>query len=322
MTIDTSREAIDRMTGLWGVGVEPNMARVTEVLTALTRERDEALADIARIQEERAEFVAGVGALAGVLKGERDDALAREAALREALAGHAIITMIDHRFPTSIMCDECGATWMEADGPNHKPDCIFISTATAAAARDARVRAEGRREGIEEVALWHEKRAADEDGQTRPDEHVNVGMMRRIRCDWRREDAAAIRALATPPAKNAEIARIRAEVERLTGELAAQTSDTTEALEALAVEMADRAALAQRVAELEAGQAWRPIETAPKDGAQFIAINKYGDMTYPIKWDVDRQMWVEYGLDGFDTMDWIRAERLDQWMPIPEPQPR
>ena len=175
----------------------------------------------------------------------------------------------------------------------------------------------------------------------------------------------------------AEIARLRAEVERLTGELAAQTSDTTEALEALAVEMADRAALAtrvaeleakverltgerdavcraipdrflldppdggtvypeeaiqrmvadraalaQRVAELEAGQAWRPIETAPKDGAQFIAINKYGDMTYPIKWDVDRQMWVEYGLDGFDTMDWIRAERLDQWMPIPEPQPR
>jgi hypothetical protein len=85
MTIDTSREAIDRMTGMWGVGVEPNMARVTEMLAALTRERDEALADIARIQEERAEFVAGVEALAGVLKGERVEALAREAAL------HALI---------------------------------------------------------------------------------------------------------------------------------------------------------------------------------------------------------------------------------------
>jgi len=81
-------------------------------------------------------------------------------------------------------------------------------------------------------------------------------------------------------------------------------------------------ALTARVAELEAGQAWRPIETAPKDGAQFIAINKYGDATYPVKWDVDRQMWVECGPDGFDTMAWIRAERFDQWMPIPEPQPR
>jgi hypothetical protein len=67
---------------------------------------------------------------------------------------------------------------------------------------------------------------------------------------------------------------------------------------------------------------WHPIETAPKDGAQFLAITKYGDATYPVKWDVDRQMWVQYGLDGFDTMAWIRAERFDQWMPIPEPPPR
>jgi hypothetical protein len=51
MTIDTSREAIDRMTGMWGVGVEPNMARVTEVLTALTSERDEALAQVAALMD-------------------------------------------------------------------------------------------------------------------------------------------------------------------------------------------------------------------------------------------------------------------------------
>jgi hypothetical protein len=86
--------------------------------------------------------------------------------------------------------------------------------------------------------------------------------------------------------------------------------------------MAHIDALTARVAELEAGQAWRPIETAPKDGAQFIAISKYGDVTYPVKWDVDRQMWVEYGLDGFDTMDWIRADRPDLWAPIPDPPTR
>jgi hypothetical protein len=55
--------------------------------------------------------------------------------------------------------------------------------------------------------------------------------------------------LTRRPAKDAEIARLRAEVERLTEELAAQTSDTTEALDALAVEMADRADLGARVAE-------------------------------------------------------------------------
>jgi hypothetical protein len=58
MTIDTSREAINRMTGMWGVGVEPNMARVTEVLTALASERDEALAQVAALREAYRKFVA------------------------------------------------------------------------------------------------------------------------------------------------------------------------------------------------------------------------------------------------------------------------
>jgi len=57
--------------------------------------------------------------------------------------------------------------------------------------------------------------------------------------------------LAHIDAITARVAELEAEVERLTGDLAAQTSDTTEALEALAVEMADRDALATRVAELE-----------------------------------------------------------------------
>jgi hypothetical protein len=144
MIIDTSREAIDRMTGMWGVGVEPNMARVTEVLTALTRERDEALADIARIQEERAEFVAGVEALAGVLKGERDEALAREAVLREA-AEYVQRDLTVRADPMGRVPIGAGA-W---DGLN----AALTSTATAAEARDAALIEQGRREGIEEARM-------------------------------------------------------------------------------------------------------------------------------------------------------------------------
>jgi hypothetical protein len=159
MTIDTGREAIDRMTGLWGGGVEPNMARVTEVLTALARERDEALADIARIQKERAEFLAGVEALAGVLKGERDEALAREAAL------HALI--------------------LEGDDPAKMGDADYLRRlAIAAAARDAALVEQGRREGIEEAA-----RVVEGTEPLKRQPMLNDVL------------AAAIRALATPPAK-------------------------------------------------------------------------------------------------------------------------
>jgi hypothetical protein len=61
------------------------VAALLSRVEAAERERDEALADIERIQKERAEFLAGVEALVGALKGERDEALAREAAL------HALI---------------------------------------------------------------------------------------------------------------------------------------------------------------------------------------------------------------------------------------
>jgi len=182
MTIDTSREAIDRMTGLWGVGVEPNMARVTKVLTALTSERDEALADIARIQSERAEFLAGVEALAGALKGERDEALAREAALREAL------TEIERSHIPSVpaACGETDdATWAQMHvGTLRKiARAALTNTDTAAAARDAALVERGRREGIEEAA-----RAVEGTEPLKREPMLNDVL------------AAAIRALATPPA--------------------------------------------------------------------------------------------------------------------------
>jgi len=120
MTIDTSREAINRMTGMWGVGVEPNMARVTEVLTALASERDEALA--------------------------------REAVLREAL------TEIERSHIPSVpaACGETDdATWaqMHVGTLRWIARSALSSTAIAAAARDAALIERGRREGIEEARM-------------------------------------------------------------------------------------------------------------------------------------------------------------------------
>lgn len=123
--IDTSPEAVERAArGAWMA----HQQTAADTLRALARERDEALADIERIQKERAEFVACVEALTGVLKGERDEALAREAVL------HALI--------------------LEGDDPAKMVDADYLrrlaiaahSPQEAAAARDAALVERGRNE--------------------------------------------------------------------------------------------------------------------------------------------------------------------------------
>jgi hypothetical protein len=152
------------------------VAALLSRVEAAERERDEALADIERIQKERAEFLAGVEALVGALKGERDEALAREAAL------HALI--------------------LEGDDPAKMVDADYLrrlaiaahSPQEAAVARDAALVERGRREGIEEAARECDEYAAwrgefDDGLSGYSDQAVGAA-----------ECAEAIRALATPPA--------------------------------------------------------------------------------------------------------------------------
>jgi hypothetical protein len=170
MTIDTSREAIDRMTGLWGVGVEPNMARVTEMLAALTRERDEALA--------------------------------REAALREAVMGVETSTEALVRFAAGDVYDII----MDREGVQDRrkseafTDAIvraanaleaLTSTATAAEARDAALVERGRREGIEEARMAAYDLARDYAGC---DDEAEAVALEKLAFQLKR-------AIATPPAK-------------------------------------------------------------------------------------------------------------------------
>ena len=116
MTIDTSREAINRMTGMWGVGVKPNMARVTEVLTALASERDEALA--------------------------------REAALREVLDRWYRTGCPDCR-------GDCGSANPPVTlCLVRETDAALTSTATAAAARDAALVSEAGGRGLRRRHGW------------------------------------------------------------------------------------------------------------------------------------------------------------------------
>ncbi len=196
---DTSREAVAAAVAFLRQDMHEGR-KAGGLLEAVAEERDEALANIARIQSERAEFVAGVEALAGVLKGERDEALAREAALREALTRAADDLSLYARHGITAFHGERAAR-----------DAL-TATATAAAVRDAALVERGRREGIEraaqKVVTWAMDECpdpADEAVSERLAEAFNdhpartpMNTMLRARA---KAEAEAIRALATPPAK-------------------------------------------------------------------------------------------------------------------------
>jgi hypothetical protein len=151
MTIDTSRGAVRYYANIVrGAKDVLGAAEATsDLLDALSRERDEALADIARIQAERAEFVAGVEALAGVMKGERDEALAREAALVKSLVNIQedatdTPTYGDAKAALNRIVREC--------------EDVLSAPAAAAEARDAALIKRGRREGIKAAHAELERR--------------------------------------------------------------------------------------------------------------------------------------------------------------------
>lgn len=67
---------------------------------------------------------------------------------------------------------------------------------------------------------------------------------------------------------------------------------------------------------------WRPIETAPKDGSLIDLWCGDYERVADAKWDTKRRAWVEWGIDGFDCMEWVRLPdyyKPTHWMPLPEP---
>jgi len=90
-------------------------------------------------------------------------------------------------------------------------------------------------------------------------------------------------------------------------------------------------ALRKRVQELESAQQWRPIESAPKDGAEIILSN--GETVAQGHWfhtppfireirDMDGHYIDQDESDGYD--DWIDSSGGMQpdpthWIPLPQP---
>ena len=75
--------------------------------------------------------------------------------------------------------------------------------------------------------------------------------------------------------------------------------------------------LTARIAELEAERAWRPIETAPRDGTMFLARGKvYGNIPFACHWDVaplhPNGSWIN-SLTKSRLYDHVPAH----WQPLP-----
>jgi hypothetical protein len=57
---------------------------------------------------------------------------------------------------------------------------------------------------------------------------------------------------------------------------------------------------------------WQPIETAPKDGTEILAV-WCGKLMLAL-WNTEANNWQEYSNGDFDT-----GGELTHWMPLPEP---
>lgn len=113
------------------------------------------------------------------------------------------------------------------------------------------------------------------------------------------------------------IARLRAEDKRLRSfgappEVVVKNLPTLAGQAATALET-----LTARIAELEAERAWRPIETAPRDGTMFLARGKvYGNIPFACHWDVaplhPNGSWIN-SLTKSRLYDHVPAH----WQPLP-----
>jgi hypothetical protein len=107
----------------------------------------------------------------------------------------------------------------------------------------------------------------------------------------------------------AVIAVMNAEIKRLRSVAGSSRVDLIDKLEAaeIALDAKDK-----RIAELEAG-GWQDIETAPKDGHEFIAcLPRQGGVRVLVRWDKLHACWLTKGLA-------ISLFDGDLWHPLPAP---
>ena len=82
-----------------------------------------------------------------------------------------------------------------------------------------------------------------------------------------------------------------------------------------------------RIAELEAQlaacqkDAWRPIETAPKDGTWILVVIP-GYVPCVAQWNIHQERWLEFSVEDWSDETWKEmtegAFHPRLWMPLPE----
>jgi len=60
-----------------------------------------------------------------------------------------------------------------------------------------------------------------------------------------------------------------------------------------------------------------PIETAPRDGTSVDVWTKNGERWTDVRFRNDK--WVQWWLDDFGSMGWIRVPNPTHWLAIPSP---
>jgi hypothetical protein len=67
---------------------------------------------------------------------------------------------------------------------------------------------------------------------------------------------------------------------------------------------------------------WQPIETAPKDGTEFISwlVNDgRGWIEFRTRFDPDSEAFQIYTRVDYDTDDWESGYTATHWLPLPPP---
>jgi hypothetical protein len=68
---------------------------------------------------------------------------------------------------------------------------------------------------------------------------------------------------------------------------------------------------------LESLVAWRPIETAPKDGTH-VDLWAGEERVADCRWNISRSRWEHWGWGDYDGMDMVKVDfEPTHWIPIP-----